>query len=654
MKINENKDLKGRNIKKKKKRISIITVFLWIFLVTMMITIVGVNIKNTNALEEEIILGEPNATKSAFEKAYNLRENDICYGIVELNGENIIDSGIPNVWPSEEFEASVNVIGYNKVEMYNTDPDVATALYKTNGGELNITFIPGTSNGTTKIEFLVDAIYSHYALGTWSMSLKFEYTVINGKSSVVGTELYSVPISVTYDLNTGLAVWGKNAYDGIYGNRSKVVVAITNKVEISNPYYHYYFSFYVDEMLEIAVGNYDTSIATVKAYEVQKKAYEADDLGNTIEKNVGISVTGLKKGTTQVLITPKFKIPTYDGKSVDLIERTMPIVLNIKVEGEIIEHNYELIYNANGGTAGEGKKAITKWSYNERSVANIVDFTIRDAEPTLKGYTFLGWADSKDAKTVQYLKGDKITLTEYFPTKTLYAVWKKSSGDTDLKTKLVGTKIWEDNENFAKKRPNSVILQVIANEEVITEHEVNEANNWSYEFELAKYDELGNEIDYYIDERNNDNKFYKKILTDKNTVTNEFVVPEEVVLVNAVKKWEDNNDEYSKRPRSVVLQVYNGDKLISEEEVSKNNNWSYEFKLPKYDELGDEISYTVDEKYTSKYYEKSVEGYTVINKCIYEPAVDTSDMNIFIYVVIFFIAIIVAIVGIVFIKNKKK
>ena len=103
------------------------------------------------------------------------------------------------------------------------------------------------------------------------MSLKFEYTVINGKSSVVGTELYSVPISVTYDLNTGLAVWGKNAYDGIYGNRSKVVVAITNKVEISNPYYHYYFSFYVDEMLEIAVGNYDTSIATVKAYEVQKK-----------------------------------------------------------------------------------------------------------------------------------------------------------------------------------------------------------------------------------------------------------------------------------------------------------------------------------------------------------------------------------------------
>ncbi len=169
---------------------------------------------------------------------------------------------------------------------------------------------------------------------------------------------------------------------------------------------------------------------------------------------------------------------------------------------------------------------------------------------------------------------------------------------------------------------------------------------------MPKYDELGNEIEYYIDERDSGNKFYKKVITDKNTVTNEFVVLEEKVLVKAVKKWEDNNNEYGKRPESVVLQVYNKGKLVAEERVSVDNNWSYEFKLPKYDEYGDEIKYYVDEKGTSKYYEKVVEGNVVINKCIYEPVVDTSDINVIVYVVILFVAIIGVVVGINIIRKN--
>lgn len=62
MKTKENKNIKYKNSKKIKRQVSIITVFLCIFLVTTMVTIVSKNIKNTNALEEkakqEPILGK--------------------------------------------------------------------------------------------------------------------------------------------------------------------------------------------------------------------------------------------------------------------------------------------------------------------------------------------------------------------------------------------------------------------------------------------------------------------------------------------------------------------------------------------------------------------------------------------------------------------
>ena len=122
-------------------------------------------------------------------------------------------------------------------------------------------------------------------------------------------------------------------------------------------------------------------------------------------------------------------------------------------------------------------------------------------------------------------------------------------------------------------------------------------------------------------------------------VVNKFVVPNEQVLIKAVKKWEDNNDEYGKRPNSVVLQVLVGDEVVAEQKVTESDSWSYTFKLPKYDELGNEIVYTVDEKETDRYYEKHVEGYTVVNTCTYEPPVDTSDIPVWVYVVVLVVAI---------------
>ena len=190
---------------------------------------------------------------------------------------------------------------------------------------------------------------------------------------------------------------------------------------------------------------------------------------------------------------------------------------------------------------------------------------------------------------------------------------------------------------------------------MISKAEVNDSNNWSFVFKVPKYDNLENEVSYHIDERNTNNKFYDKELTDSTTVTNKFVVPNEKVIVKAVKTWEDNNNESGKRPSSVTLQIYNKDAVVAEQKVSESDNWCFEVELPKYDDLGNEISYRVDEKDTSKYYEKSIEGNVVINSLMYDLP-NTSDINIFMYCLAFVVAIIGLIFGITVIKksNNKK
>ncbi|MCI9277536.1 MAG: hypothetical protein HFH90_07605, partial [Lachnospiraceae bacterium] len=108
--------------------------------------------------------------KSAFEDATNLDQSDTCYGTITLDGGSVTDSGTPNVWPTGNWEGSVDVTGYSWVHITSTNPDVASASYRTDGGRLSITFTPGTKSGTTKISVGVDAKYPHYSLGTWNMN----------------------------------------------------------------------------------------------------------------------------------------------------------------------------------------------------------------------------------------------------------------------------------------------------------------------------------------------------------------------------------------------------------------------------------------------------------------------------------------------------
>ena len=177
------------------------------------------------------------------------------------------------------------------------------------------------------------------------------------------------------------------------------------------------------------------------------------------------------------------------------------------------------------------------------------------------------------------------------------------------------TKIWDDNSNQDGKRPNEVQIQLYADgEEInspveITKENVkaDNQNEWEYTFtNLPKYED-GKEINYTVSEITSIEGYSTSYSDDTFTITNTHT-PEKVDK-QVIKIWNDSNNQDGKRPDSVVIQLYNGDKKVRDEvtltnaNVSENmpNRWNYTFEdLPKY-ENGKEINYTVKENKVDNY-----------------------------------------------------
>ena len=199
----------------------------------------------------------------------------------------------------------------------------------------------------------------------------------------------------------------------------------------------------------------------------------------------------------------------------------------------------------------------------------------------------------------------------------------------DEKIELEATKVWTDNSNENSKRPSQIKLQV-KNVDIVVQEQIINAKNGdtqTYKFvNLSKYDDKGNEIAYTIDEKEvneDDLKFYSKSVDNENyVITNTFEVPNEKIELNVTKKWMDNDNVNNKRPNKIKLQVKDEDNVVQEQVIDVDNNTTQTYKfinLSKYDNRGNEIAYTIDEKEINeddlKFYSKSVdnENYVITN-----------------------------------------
>ena len=171
------------------------------------------------------------------------------------------------------------------------------------------------------------------------------------------------------------------------------------------------------------------------------------------------------------------------------------------------------------------------------------------------------------------------------------------------------TKKWEDSNNQDGKRPDSIVVRLLADGQQVEEKKVTvtEAEKWQYKFkDLPKYN-AGKEIVYTVEE--DSIKDYETNI-NKYDITNTHI-PEKIDI-KGTKTWEDNNNQDGKRPEKITVRLFANDEEQAHKDITAENKWEYEFKdLPKYKD-GEEIDYTIKED-TVKDYVTTIDGYNITN-----------------------------------------
>ena len=179
------------------------------------------------------------------------------------------------------------------------------------------------------------------------------------------------------------------------------------------------------------------------------------------------------------------------------------------------------------------------------------------------------------------------------------------------KTSITVTKTWDDADNQYGKRPESIIVNLLANGEIAASQTVkaDEAGNWTYTFkDLPKYAN-GKEITYTVTEEAVEGY---ETSVDGFNITNTYTT--ETTEVKGSKTWNDADNQDGKRPESITVRLLaNGEEKDSQTVTAdENGNWTYSFeKLPKY-EAGKEIVYTVTEDAVADY-TTEITGYDITN-----------------------------------------
>ena len=204
----------------------------------------------------------------------------------------------------------------------------------------------------------------------------------------------------------------------------------------------------------------------------------------------------------------------------------------------------------------------------------------------------------------------------------------KKEDDTDFETVYIekpetidvsGTKTWDDEGNKDGIRPEKITIYLLANGKKVDSKEISEKDGWKYSFTgLAKYDDNKQEIKYTVDESEVE-KYTKQINGYDIVNTYKPETPPtptpETIDINGTKTWDDENNKNDKRPKTIIINLLaNGEKISSTVVVAdENGNWNYEFtSLPKLDDNGNEIVYSVDEE-PVEYYTKKIDGFNIIN-----------------------------------------
>jgi len=312
---------------------------------------------------------------------------------------------------------------------------------------------------------------------------------------------------------------------------------------------------------------------------------------------------------------------TYDGFDITNTkdEEPEPATVDITVvkewdvpEGTVLPDSIEVYLIVNGETLGDSNVTLSKeneWTYTWEGMEvkdndDIpVEYSVGEVE--LEGY------ESSVGDPLETDTGIEIAITNTY-------VPEEEPETVDIS----GTKTWVGDEEA--DRPESIIVNLLADGKVIAEAEVTARTQWTFHFnELPKYDEAGEEIEYTVEEEEVEG--YTATYDGYNITNTKDEEPEpETVDVAGTKTWVD--DEEADRPESIIVNLLKNGEAIDEVEVTARTQWTFHFdELPKYDETGKEIEYSVEEEAVEGY-TASYEGFNITNTKDEEPEPETVEV----------------------------
>ncbi|MCF3943516.1 Cna B-type domain-containing protein [Oceanobacillus alkalisoli] len=185
---------------------------------------------------------------------------------------------------------------------------------------------------------------------------------------------------------------------------------------------------------------------------------------------------------------------------------------------------------------------------------------------------------------------------------------------TPDETTATVTKNWNDAENQDGVRPESIEVQLLANDEPTGDPvEIHAEDGWTYTWEGLPLNADGEPIKYSVEELNvpegyemtvNDEDHGNLILTNNHT-------PEEI-NISGTKTWDDADNQDGIRPTTITVNLFANDDFVKSVDVTEADDWSYNFNnLPKY-EAGEEITYTITEDEVEGY-ETEIDGFDITN-----------------------------------------
>ena len=303
------------------------------------------------------------------------------------------------------------------------------------------------------------------------------------------------------------------------------------------------------------------------------------------------------KGNIEVTVTNKFTLPENNTTSIQVTK--------------VWDDKGHEDKRPTGGVSFD----VVGMDVNEIVEKTDIELSAEDADPE-NSYVW-----KKEVTLQKYdQNGEEIVYSAVEPTVPQF--YEKSENGTTVTNRFVGdetttkditiTKKWEDSNDKAEKRPQSVKFIISSDvldfnyEEtlsVTTDEDKSTSNEWTKTIKVRKYDDNANEIKYKVDEEEiskGELYFYTKNIDNKNlTITNKFSVPNEKVTVKVSKVWQEENDQQkAHRPDSVEFVLKAGGKIVDTERMTNTTVDGYIkfLELDKYDELGKEIQYTVEEK----------------------------------------------------------